>query len=162
MAFSKIDQRQAKKTARRIKKEKKILRSKREIAALNGHKGYAFDVPKIAESVYEDYRVPRGLPRARMIMSYLESSTNLLSKFVVLVRTDKGIYLLGNVVSVVRNLELGSEYIKIRIESPEALQKVRILSFKILDPSKRCIAGGPNELYFRIGDIFAVNYRANI
>lgn len=143
------------------KRLKKFLKLWRQIATINGHKGFAFDALKISQSLYDEYKPPTlGLQKSRILVSYFNYSTDLLNKFVVLVDTDQGVYLLENAVKVVLDLTPSRERIKIKI-SAKVLQKVKVYGFKILDPSKLCIAVSgqlPTLSLYPDTDTFEINY----
>lgn len=148
------------------KKNKRILKLRRQIAALNGREGFAFDVPQCSQSEYDQYQSPRsGLEKSRMLLSYFDCPIDVLKKFTALIRTDTGCYRLSHVVSVVRDLTPGSERIYIAIKSPEALQKTKIFDFKILDASGKCIyvsIGHFSTFSSRVGDTFNPNYTIKV
>lgn len=117
--------------------DKRILKLRRKIAALNGRKGSAFDVPE--EGVYESYEAPTGLEGQRRLLTYFDCSIGSLRKFTALLDTNRGYYRLSHIVEVTRDFTPGKEYVNITIISPEALRNVKVFGFKIFDPGARCI-----------------------
>lgn len=146
-------------------KAKKILKLRRRIAAHSDRKGFAFDIPQCSQSDYDSCQSPHsGLEKARMLLSYFDGLTNNLRKFIAIIHTDQGYYRLKNVESIICDYAPGSEHIEIKIVSSEALQKVTILGFKILDNLGKCIYTSScfSRSVVKIGIAFVINYHLKV
>lgn len=150
-------------TSRKVaKKNKKILKLNRQIAALNDHGGFAFNAPKCNQSEYDRHQSPCSLQRAKMLLYYFDCSISNLKEFTILIHTSTGYYRLEHVESVICDLTPNSEHIEIEIISPEAIQKTEIFDFKILDNLGRCIHVSAHfSQLIGVGDTFRVPYRIN-
>ena len=141
------------------KKNKKILKLERQIAKVNGHKDFAFDADKIDHSGFDSYIIIQGLRKNRQILTIFDFPIRRFFDFVLLVRTDRGVFWFNKHVVTV---SYEPEKIVIVFETSSALQKVTVLGFKILSPSGFCMVTKDTQSAMRPGDVFKPDYTIKV
>lgn len=138
-----------------IAMNKKILKLRRKIAAVNGREGFAFDVQKIDDSGFDSYKPVQGLEKVRVLLPFFDFPIERFFDFTLLVETNCGNFWFDkHVVSVTRE----PEKIMVTFNTFDALRKVTVHSFKIISPGGVCIFTKNTQIKMGPGDTINLNY----
>ncbi len=139
------------------KQTKKILKLRRRIAAINGcGSSFAFEADKEPHSYYQSLEV---LKKNRRILTFFDTPVKRYLKSTLLLYTNKGVY---RFINAVQTATREAEKIVIVFKTPIALQHVTVLGYKVLSPSRVCIATRSTSMWISAGDQFSLSYTVEV